>query len=189
MRPQKVIVKDNRSGTSALSCPSNVVRPDRYSCSVEIFDSMSMSRNSLYSKISRQSRHSTYSASSSRETTCTRGWIHCLSMDVLYRWMEVLTVGWFICLRNMPLLRGRGIVRYFETGWTGCQAFPAFGVLISWVRGRSSGMPAPPNHATTAEISDKNHRHSLNRSLLCTYNSLQRITSRCKGLQWSLGAS
>src|SRR5208283_1066049 len=104
MRPQKVIVKDNRSGTSALSCPSNVVRPDRYSCSVEIFDSMSMSRNALDSNISRQSIHSTYSASSSRETTCTRGWIHCLSMDLLYRWAEVLAVGWFMFIRNRPLV-------------------------------------------------------------------------------------
>src|SRR5271165_1834808 len=112
-----------------------------YSCSVEIFDSMSMSRNSLDSKISRQSRHSTYSASSSRETTCTRGWRHCWSMDLLYRWMEVLTVGWFMFIRKLgPRLRGRGIVRYFETGWTACQAFPAFGVLISWGKGGISGM-------------------------------------------------
>src|SRR5271157_1420446 len=51
---------------------------------------MSMSRNSLDSKISRQSRHTTYSASWSRETIWTRGWRHCWSMDLLYKRLGVL---------------------------------------------------------------------------------------------------
>ena len=60
--------------TSALSPKLPVVRQNAtYSSSVGIFASMSMSRNSLDSKISRHSRHSTNSASSSRETTWTRG--------------------------------------------------------------------------------------------------------------------
>src|SRR5581483_2824569 len=44
---------------------------------------MFMSLNSLDSKISPQRRHSTNSASSSRETICTRGCLHC-SMLVLF---------------------------------------------------------------------------------------------------------
>ena len=73
-----------------------------YSSGLGIFDSMSMSRNSLDSKISRQSRHSTYSASSSRETTWTRGWRHGWSMDSLYKRLEVLRAGWLMFML-MPL--------------------------------------------------------------------------------------
>src|SRR5205807_9306747 len=42
----------------------------------ELLSSMAMSRNSLASKISPHSRHSTNSASSSRATICTRGCLH-----------------------------------------------------------------------------------------------------------------
>ncbi len=59
-----------------------------------IFDSISMSRNSLDSKTSRHSMHSTYSASSSRATTWTRGCRHGWSMALLCRKFGVRLIGW-----------------------------------------------------------------------------------------------
>src|SRR5271154_3691398 len=47
-----------------------------HSSSGSFFSSMAMSFNSLDSKTSPHSWHSTYSASSSRETICTRGCLH-----------------------------------------------------------------------------------------------------------------
>ena len=47
-----------------------------YSSSGSFFSSIAMSLNSLDSKTSRHSWHSTYSVSSSRETICTRGCLH-----------------------------------------------------------------------------------------------------------------
>src|SRR5262249_8301561 len=60
-----------------------------YVSSVVILSSMAMSLNSLDSKTSPHSRHSTYSASSSRLTICTRGCLHtvviCFSEGIVSR--------------------------------------------------------------------------------------------------------
>ncbi len=75
-----------------------------------IFDSISMSRSSLDSKTSRHSIHSTYSASSSRETTWTRGCRHGWSMDLLCGKFGVLLAGW---LRFMTFaLTARALVQF-----------------------------------------------------------------------------
>ena len=75
-----------------------------------IFDSISMSRSSLDSKTSRHSIHSTYSASSSRETTWTRGCRHGWSMDWLGWKFGALSPGW---LRFMTFaLTARALVQF-----------------------------------------------------------------------------
>ena len=96
--------------TSSLSRTCNVVRALTYSFWGGIFDSISMSRSSLDSKTSRHSIHSTYSASSSRETTWTRGCRHGWSMDLLGGKFGVLSPGW---LRFMSFaLTARALVRF-----------------------------------------------------------------------------
>src|SRR5271157_157806 len=151
---------------------------------------MSMSRNSLDSKISRQSRHSTYSASWSRETIWTRGWRHCWSMDLLYKRLGVLRADWLMFARNTsPTVRGTAIVRYFRPAGRVVKHFLQAKYLILQLR---SCPPGPkPSHSRTvsSRISDIIHRHSLSRSLLSTYSWLQEMTARCKGLQWNPGAS
>src|SRR5271167_5209768 len=106
------------------ACGSHTTDTLPYSSWEEIFDSMSMSRNSLDSKISRQSRHSTYSASASRETTWTRGCKHCWSMDLLYKRLEVLSADRLMFTQLTPTVRGTGIVRYFRPAERVVKHFP-----------------------------------------------------------------
>src|SRR5277367_4302915 len=82
-----------------------------------------MSFNSLDSKTSRHSWHSTYSDSSSRETICTRGCLHCSGLTFFWRdcddWLSVIN------LVTIQRFEGEGafspIFRYFAAVGSRCQ--------------------------------------------------------------------
>ena len=61
------------------------------------FSSIAMSFNSLDSKTSPHSWHSIYSESSSRETICTRGCLHCSGLTFFWEdgegWLSVINVS------------------------------------------------------------------------------------------------
>ena len=69
-------------------------RGARYASSRGIFSSMAISRNSLASNTSRQSSHSTYSASSSRETTRTLGCLQGSVIEVHWAGNVAAKDGW-----------------------------------------------------------------------------------------------
>src|ERR1019366_1094400 len=88
-------------GVPLIGCPSAP-----YSASGSFFSSIAMSFNSLDSKTSPHSWHSTYSDSSSRETICTRGCLHCSGLTFFCGECD----GWLcvINLSTIQLLSGNG---------------------------------------------------------------------------------
>ncbi len=80
-----------------LSLRKKCFRDWRYSSSGAFFSSIAMSFNSLDSKTSPHTWHSTYSDSSSRETICTCGCLHCSGLTFFWEdgegWLSVINVS------------------------------------------------------------------------------------------------
>jgi hypothetical protein len=98
-----------------MSTVSSARSEAAHSSSGSFFSSIAMSFNSLASKTSPHSWHSTYSDSSSRETICTRGCLHCSGLTFFGGdcdgWLDIIN------LPTIHLLRGNvrfaPIWRYF----------------------------------------------------------------------------
>src|SRR5712692_6811310 len=84
--------------------PSKSPAKASHSSSGSFFSSIAMSFNSLDSKTSPHSWHSTYSDSSSRETICTRGCLHCSRLTLFGGdcdgWLDIITCRLFTLERK-----------------------------------------------------------------------------------------
>jgi hypothetical protein len=91
-----------------MSTVSSARSEAAHSSSGSFFSSIAMSFNSLASKTSPHSWHSTYSDSSSRETICTRGCLHCSGLTFFGGDCD----GWLDII-NLPTIHlSRGNVRF-----------------------------------------------------------------------------
>jgi len=98
-----------------------------HSSSGAFFSSIAMSFNSLASKTSPHSWHSTYSDSSSRETICTRGCLHCSGLTFFGGGGD----GWLDII-NLPTVHlSRGNVHFVLNG----RYFAASGSRMSSTHG------------------------------------------------------
>ena len=102
----------DRPGAEAAHCSSG-----------SFFSSIAMSFNSLDSKTSPHSWHSTYSDSSSRETICTRGCLHCSGATFFWAdcdgWLSV--INFVDCSTLERKWAFSPNFRYFAATGQGCQ--------------------------------------------------------------------